>query len=330
MNPSSQVGQKRYGKPIRRFGRYVALTPGHLHRKLKEGHYSIISAGKNSEDPKEKDLPPDHPMFKERHEKLRQDLISHGFDHTEGVGHYGEKEHSFIVYHGPKEEVPSSSGSGTKGFMVHHEHPSEHEKIRELGKKYNQQSVIHSMSGKHELHFVTGQHAGMHHKGEGHEIKPQAESDYTEVQHKPPRSTRFSLNFDWGKHHPENEAVLKAMTPEPEESPEEDDEGSRYIHHVTADPPDRFPHEVEFSRWLHSHPIHESEHEWNAVKMMGGFKDLHVPAPEGEDDEYSSAESDRSGPQGVTSDQESGESQEPEDYSYLDSYQHGDRTPAEK
>lgn len=331
MITTTSVGEK-FQKPIRRFGRYVALTPSHLHRKLKNGHYSIITAGANRSDPKEKDLPWDHPMFKERHEKLRQDLIHHGLDHTEGMGHYEGKEHSFVVYHGPGGRTPPDV-SGTKSFMVHHEHPSEHATVRDLGKKYNQQSVIHSLGGKHELHFVTGDHAGTHHKGVGHEIKPHAEDYYTEIKHKEPRSTKFSLNLNWGTHHPEHEAVLKAMVPESGEEGDGEEEGSSHIHHVTADPPDQFPHEIEFNRWLHSHPIHESDHEWNSVKTMGGFKDLHIPSPEGEDDEQSSAESDRAGFQGGEPDQGSDgepESAEPEDYSYLDSYQHGDRKPAEE
>ncbi len=321
-------------------GKHIDLSPDKLQEKLNHGHYSIISAGRSASDPKEKDLPWDHPIFKERHEKLRQDLIHHGYDHTEIHGKYGAPEMSFIVHHKP--ELPSPVGY-QKAFMVHHKSTSEHESIRKLGKKYNQESVIHSKGGQNEMHFVTGQHAGTHHKGEGHELKPAADDYYSEVSHPSGSKTKFALNFHWGEHHPQDKAVLKAMVPEseqPQGEPEptaeseptgEEDEGSQYIHHVTADPPDRFPHEVEFSRWLHSHPIHESEHEWNAVRSMGGFKDLHVPASEEEDDEYSSAEPDRPGSEGVTSDQESGSTEkEPEDYSYLDSYQHGDRTSAEK
>lgn len=316
-------------------GKHIDLSPEKLQEKLKGGHYSIISAGRSSADPKEKDLPWDHPTFKERHEKLRQDLIHHGLDHTEIHGKWGAPEMSFIVHHKPN--VPSPVGY-QKAFMVHHKGTSEHDTIRKLGKKYNQEAVIHSKGGQNEMHYVTGERAGTHQKGEGHVLKPAADDYYSEVSHPSGSKTKFALNFR-DEYHPHDKAVLKAMVPEPEqpqEEPEpepagEEDEGSQYIHHVTADPPDRFPHEVEFSKWLHSHPLHESEHEWNAVRSMGGFKDLHVPASEEEDDEYSSAEPDHSGPEGVTPDQEpGGEEEEPEDYSYLDSYQHGNRKAAEE
>jgi len=154
-----------------------------LQRKLNGGHYSLVSAGRNIEDPEEKDLPENHPKFLARHEKLRSDLINHGLDHTEVEGHWGGKEKSFLVHHVPKAKVATPRNVMTKTFMVHHNDPSEHSTVRDLAKKYNQNSVIHSKGGYHECHYVTGADAGTHNKGAGHTLKPEATDLYTEVPH---------------------------------------------------------------------------------------------------------------------------------------------------
>ena len=195
-----------------RLGAHVPLSESDLNQKLQGGHYSLVSAGRNKEHPDEKNLPDDHPMFADRHEKLRQDLISNGLDHTEVEGHWGGKEKSFLVQHNkqPKSTVPRGMMTKTS-FMVHHTDPSEHQIIRDLGKKYNQESVIHSKGGKHECHYTTGESVGTHNKGAGHVIKPEAQDLYTKVEHPTKSSTKFELNFDWNKKHPMKDAVLKAL-----------------------------------------------------------------------------------------------------------------------
>lgn len=181
------------------------MTRPNLEHHLRHGTYSIVSAGRNSQDEHEKTLPEDHEMFTKRHEQLRGDLDKHGYAYTEVEGHYGGKERSFVVHHGP--------GAKGNAFMVHHDSPSEFSHIRELGKKYNQDSVIHSHRGTNEMHFTTGTHVGTHHKGSGHKMMGRAKDLYTEVAHPTGDKTRFQLNFDWNTHHPESHAVLKSFMP---------------------------------------------------------------------------------------------------------------------
>lgn len=180
------------------------LNMSELRHTLKHGHYSIISAGRNSNHPEEKNLPADHPRFQQRHEDLRRDLDRHGFGYTEVDGHYGGKERSFIVHHN------SGFKLNNPAYMVHHRDVSEHKIIRDLGKKYNQDSVIHSKDGTHEMHYTTGPNSGTHHKGTGHAMKPHASDSYTEVPSLG-RSSRFSLNFDWDHYHGLQHALYKSV-----------------------------------------------------------------------------------------------------------------------
>lgn len=189
----------------------VKLTKKELLHRLKHGTYSIVSAGRNPAHPEEADLHPEHEKFKKRHEELRSELQKHGMKYTEVEGHYGGKEKSFLVYHhdAPPDRLGSNAASD-RAMMVHHDSPSEFAKIRELGKKFNQDSVIHSHGGKHEMHYTVGSHAGEHHKGEGHKVLPHAEDFYT---HAPTKrgATKFSLNFDFDTYHPGAKAVHKSM-----------------------------------------------------------------------------------------------------------------------
>jgi len=115
---------------------------------------------------------------------------------------------------------------------------------------------------------------------------------------------------------------------------DQEDQEDHHIHNVTSDPPDRFPHEEEFSEWLHSHPIHESDHDWQGAKQMG-FDDLHSPGDSEDDDEEYNEEpqtDDRgqesrespsagSGPEGAESAEGDSESNpEESDTSYLDDW----------
>lgn len=270
-------------RPTYKLGNHVTLTKDMLNDKLNNGHYSMISAGRNVDHPDEKNLPENHPMFSERHEKLRQDLVNHGLDHTEIEGHYGGKEKTFIVHHNKKPE-------NNKAFMVHHEHPSEHTIVRDLGKKYNQNSVIHSHKGTHELHFVTGQDAGNHHKGQGHEITPHASDYYSKVEHPEGSATKFSLNFDLNKKHDIGSAILKALSDNGTLDNDFDDD-IPIVHQVVSNPHDRSPDEEDFSHWLHTHPLHEGEHDWNVARAIHGIKDTHKPV--GEEEEYDDIDDER-------------------------------------
>lgn len=192
----------------------VKLSKKELHHRLKHGTYSIISAGRNPAHPDEGHLDPDDPKFAKRHEELRRELQKRGMKYTEVEGHYGGKEKSFLVYHHEQPERRPDAFGGARvserAMMVHHDSPSHFSTIRELGKKFNQDSVIHSHAGKHEMHYTVGPNAGKHHKGEGHKVVPHAEDFYT---HAPTKrsATKFSLNFDFDNYHAHEDALHKSQ-----------------------------------------------------------------------------------------------------------------------
>lgn len=74
---------------------------------------------------------------------------------------------------------------------------------------------------------------------------------------------------------PEEEPQQEEMGEEPEDEMEEGDE-EEFIPHVVSDPPAKYPHEQHFSEWLHQHPLHEGEAEWEGAKQMG-FNEMHDP-----------------------------------------------------
>jgi len=185
---------------------HVRISAPALQHHLGHGTYSLISAGRNWNDAKEKDLHENHSMFRERHQKLKGDLDKHGYAYTEVKGKWGGSgERSFMVYHKPHAE----DGNGN-GFMVHHKGPGEFAHMRKLAKKYNQSAVIHSHQGNHECHYVTGESAGQHEKGSGFEMKPGAEDNYTEMSHPHRKASRFALHIGEEKH-PMDSAVLKSI-----------------------------------------------------------------------------------------------------------------------
>ena len=197
----------------------IRLTKEELKAVLKKGHYSILSAGRNPADPDEAELPWDDPVFVERHAALKAELESLGFPHTEIEGHYGLPEMSFFVIHGDT--------ARTKGpFMIHHKSVTEHAAIRNLGEKYNQESVIHSKDGRHELHYTSGENLGRFNPGSGYKFVPNAKDYFTVVYHEGVAMVRpdmtklteagisaskFTLEFNWDKFEDFANAILKAI-----------------------------------------------------------------------------------------------------------------------
>jgi hypothetical protein len=180
---SADVFKRALSEKIKRHGpgqgREVKLSKRELKTVLEEGTFGLISAGKNPS------LEPNMTAAEQeaRHEKLRADLKKAGLAFTEVEGHYGEAEKTFLV-------------------MAHNIRKDE---LRQLGEKYNQESVIHVEDGKNEFHFTAGENKGKHHKGSGVTYKPsKGATSYTEVRHPEGGSTRFELNFEW-------EAVFKAF-----------------------------------------------------------------------------------------------------------------------
>lgn len=121
---------------------------------LDNGHFSLISSGRNPE--LESDLPNEY--FVKRHEELKNELEKNKIPFTECVGRYsGEGENSIIIPHDY-----FILESDDKSFMVHHDSDAEenYKKLDEIGKKYNQQSVLHGKKGRYDLHFLHGKHSG--------------------------------------------------------------------------------------------------------------------------------------------------------------------------
>lgn len=183
--PGSDPGSSLQGMLKRRGageGKEIKLTHEQLIWVLKNGTFGLISAGKN---PK---LEPNmtEAEQKTRHEKLRADLKAGGYVYTEVDGHYEGAEPTFLV-------------------MAHNLPESE---AKALGKKYNQDSVIHAVAGQNKMHFTTGENEGQHYQGSGYEEKPAAKDYYTIVRHPDGSFTQFALNFDWSKLHKSLEAAM--------------------------------------------------------------------------------------------------------------------------
>jgi len=207
------IGYDKKGNPVYDSNKskhkgHITPTKEHLHNTLENGHYSLISAGPNPNDPKEKKLLDehghDHEFFKKRHNDLRNDLDAGGHSYTEVEGDYGSPEKTFMIHH---HGHPKSGEGKGNGYMVHHHDDKDAEKnidrIGKLSAKYNQDSFIHSKGGNHKMVFTTGDHHGEHHKGTGHEkLSSDTSEFYTEAPTAGGKSSRFRLNFDWDKHHP--------------------------------------------------------------------------------------------------------------------------------
>jgi hypothetical protein len=126
-------------------GREIHLKKDELNTLLKSGKFALISAGLNPEKEREVAARPsmrnaDAPRYglkdakhsldiSARYEKLRGELVDSGYAFTKVKGHYGGEEDSYLV-------------------MVH-DHDEDH--IKQLGKKFNQDSVIVSEQGKQNL-----------------------------------------------------------------------------------------------------------------------------------------------------------------------------------
>ena len=151
---------------------------------LKHGHYSLISAGKNVNNPADKDLTPKQAA--KRHLQLKKDLEKLGYIYTPVVGKYGEVEDSYLV-------------------MTHN--PDEKEMVK-LGKKYNQDSIIIVKSNKNRMVFTTGSNSGKGLKGDGFsKLEKNTDDNYTAIQ-TANETFKFSLNFDWDNVKP---MIIKAF-----------------------------------------------------------------------------------------------------------------------
>lgn len=166
-------------KPKEGFGGHVELHSKDLEHTLKHGPTSIISAGRNPNNPEDRGLTDE--QINQRYKRLEQDLKDKGYKYTKVKGHYGGEEESFMVHHADENHM------------------------NELGMKYNQDSVIHTKDGKNKLHFTTGDNAGKHHKGDGFQEVPDAEDYYSVVKTSDGQEKKFNLGLDFGKHYNSDE-----------------------------------------------------------------------------------------------------------------------------
>jgi hypothetical protein len=136
------------------------------------------------------------PLAPGGHEGLKADLQAQGLKFEETQGRYGSPERSLII-HGPTRE-----------------------QMFALGKKYGQESVIHSQNGKHQLIYTNGENEGKHHPSLNtydywHPGEELPEDYYTKL----PNQGAFRLHFDFNQLHHEPLAMPATPAPLPAQAP---------------------------------------------------------------------------------------------------------------
>ena len=174
---------------------HVVLDKKALEDTLSHGYFSIVSAGRNPNDPKEEKMKPDDEFFHKRHDELKNELEKLGLNYTDAVGHYRGKEPSYIVFHDQQE----LSAKNIKSVIVHHKDKESSKettkKIEEIGKKFNQDSVLHGSAGTNKIIFTTGKQAGKSCGGKGWKETPEAKDYYTDVVLNKGNHTKFNLDI---------------------------------------------------------------------------------------------------------------------------------------
>jgi len=140
---------------------------------LKHTKYGIISGGRNPTIPDDKALSDEQII--QRNKQLHNDLIDSGYQFLPVVGKYGGIEDSFLI-------------------MVQ---DSDKKELTDLGKKYNQDSVIHVDNNKNEMIFTTGENVGKSHVGDEFSYVPKMNDNFTEVP-VGGKKIKYALNFDFG------------------------------------------------------------------------------------------------------------------------------------
>jgi hypothetical protein len=179
-----------------------------LLKVLDMGHFSVISAGPNSE--REGSESKKDKYFKHRHAALVENLNDLGVPFFRVQGEYKGRERSIVVLH---EDHPFIKELD-KSFIVGHGRTPKKTmgKLNTLAVMYNQDSVIHAHSGKAvEMKFTT-KHPERKEKRQSMWAKPADSSGrvwtdatgkseyYTKALHPKAAHTKFSYNFtDFGK-----------------------------------------------------------------------------------------------------------------------------------
>lgn len=162
-------------KPSDNLGAETTISKEDLKSLLENGPYSIVSAGVNPNDEEDKALTDE--QIAGRYKELEEDISNLGYKYTVVDGNYDGEEKSYMVFHAKESDID------------------------DLGKKYKQDSVVHTKDGQNKMTFTTGENAGKHHKGESYEEVPDAENYYSVVKTSDGSKIKFSMGFDFGKHH---------------------------------------------------------------------------------------------------------------------------------
>ena len=87
-----------------------------------------------------------------------------------------------------------SEGPLENSYIIH---DVDHHQMMDLGKKFGQDSVLHSKHGEHKLIYTNGPNEGTYHSGQGHVVHPiQPDNYYSTLQHQG-KPIHFSLNLDF-------------------------------------------------------------------------------------------------------------------------------------
>ena len=174
-SPPSRIPKELFEKVKRQplgKGREVLLKRDEVTLLLSSGRYAFISGGRNPANPTDSKLTDS--QIEERYQELRSDLIQRGYAFTKVKGHYQGEEDSFLVM----------------------AHDADREDIKKLGKQYNQDSIIFSENGSHEMHYTTGKKEGKFVEGKGWNEVHNPQDMFTELPTEE-GSLKFALNFDF-------------------------------------------------------------------------------------------------------------------------------------
>ncbi len=140
----TSAGEKRGG--------HVPMTDAQFSKLTSKGSYTVLTPA----NPMSKALTPKENAY--RMKEAVKDLNRMGAKYVITAGKYGNAEPGFTILHDEKFGVAQA---------------------RELGRKYNQTSVMHVENGKATIYHTTGQFAGRVQRSTGFSFEPGAKDNFT-------------------------------------------------------------------------------------------------------------------------------------------------------
>lgn len=174
-----------------------------LQKTIKQGKYSVISAGFNPNDKKQESFKKSDPkgfkkFIKQRTQSLRKDLDKLGVKYTEVIGSYDGEQPSFLISH-DWETKGAEKPNENISMMVMNDYGDSDDLVKQLnklGQKYNQDSVAHSDKGKMEWHYTTGERKGKRCQGESTEFNEYATNYFSQARVTSDTFTKWAANMD--------------------------------------------------------------------------------------------------------------------------------------